>query len=142
MIFEEENNLDSKATPEEVEDTPEEVEATPEEVEATPEEVEAIPEEVKTDLDDEGSSLDGDSKDYSQVSIFGEKVGMSRIFLDGGDSDCPVTVIQAGPCYVTQLKSLDSDGYSSVQISYGDMKLYKVTISLNCHYKMAYLEPM
>ena len=142
MIFEEKNNLDSKATPEEVEATPEEVEATPEEVEATPEEVEANPEEVKTDSDEEGSSLEEDSKDYSQVSIFGVKVGMSRIFLDEGDSDCPVTVIQAGPCYVTQLKSLDSDGYSSVQISYGDMKLKKVTNSIKGHYKKADLEPM
>ena len=120
MIFEEENNLDSKATPEEVEATPEEVEATPE----------------------EGSSSRQGSKDYSQVSIFGVKVGMSRIFLDEGDSDCPVTVIQAGPCYVTQLKSLDSDGYSSVQISYGDMKLKKVTNSIKGHYKKVNLEPM
>ena len=147
MIFEEENNLDSKATPEEVEATPEEVEAAQEEVEATPEEETAseevgdTPEEVEA-ASEEGSDSGQGSKDYSQVSIFGVKVGMSRIFLDEGDSDCPVTVIQAGPCYVTQLKSLDSDGYSSVQISYGDMKLKKVTNSIKGHYKKVNLEPM
>lgn len=142
MIFEEENNLDLKATPEEVEATPEEEATAPEKVETSPEEGATTPEEAKTSSKEEGSNSGQGSKNYSQVSIFGVKVGMSRIFLDEGDSDCPVTVIQAGPCYVTQLKSLDSDGYTSVQISYGNMKLKKVTNSIKGHYKKADLEPM
>ena len=47
---------------------------------------------------------------------------MSRLFLENGDSDCPVTVINAGPCYVTQIKTIDKEGYNAVQISYRDEK--------------------
>ena len=139
MMFEEEknNNLENQeAAPEEVEAAPEEVEAAPEEVEAAPEEVEAAPEEV------EAAPEEASDKNYEQVSIFGKKIGMSRIFLDEGDSDCPVTIIEAGPCYVTQLKTLNTDGYNSVQISYGDMKAKKVTNASKGHYKNAGLEPM
>ena len=146
MTFEEEkdNNLEQQeAAPEEVEVTPEEVEATSEEVEVTPEEAEAAPEEVEATPEEAEATPEEDSgKDYEQVSIFGKKIGMSRIFLDEGDSDCPVTIIEAGPCYVTQLKTLNADGYNSVQISYGDMKAKKVTNATKGHYKKAGLEPM
>ena len=49
--------------------------------------------------------------------ILGRKLGMTRIFLDQG-RDCPVTVIQAGPCTVSQLKTIKNDGYDAVQIGY------------------------
>ena len=52
------------------------------------------------------------------IGILGKKLGMSQLFDDNGNA-VPVTLIQAGPCRVTQLKSLAVDGYSAVQIGYG-----------------------
>ena len=49
--------------------------------------------------------------------IIGRKVGMTRIFDDLG-TDYPVTIIEAGPCEVTQIKSIDNEGYSSVQMGF------------------------
>jgi len=55
------------------------------------------------------------------VGILGKKLGMSQLFDDKGNA-VPVTLIQAGPCRVTQLKSLSVDGYSAVQIGFGFSK--------------------
>ncbi|WP_127132349.1 50S ribosomal protein L3 [Pseudoflavitalea rhizosphaerae] len=53
--------------------------------------------------------------------IIGKKVGMTSIFSpDGKQTSC--TIIEAGPCVVTQVKTKDTDGYSAVQIAYGDKK--------------------
>ncbi|ABX09609.1 50S ribosomal protein L3 [Prochlorococcus marinus] len=52
------------------------------------------------------------------IGILGKKLGMSQFFDDKGRS-VPVTLIEAGPCRITQLKSLATDGYSAVQIGYG-----------------------
>ena len=49
--------------------------------------------------------------------IIGRKVGMTRIFDDLG-SDYPVTIIEAGPCEITQIKSINNEGYSSIQMGY------------------------
>ena len=76
---------------------------------------------------------EADKKDYDQVSIFGKKIGMSRIFLDEGN-DCPVTVIEAGPCYVTQIKTKGSEGYNSIQISYGAIKKNQINKASKGHY--------
>lgn len=54
-------------------------------------------------------------------ALLGYKVGMTQIIDDDG-TVTPVTVIQAGPCYVTQLKSKDSDGYNAVQIGFDEVK--------------------
>lgn len=51
--------------------------------------------------------------------ILGRKVGMTQVFDESGKS-IPVTVIQAGPCHVLQLKTVASDGYDAVQLGYGD----------------------
>lgn len=55
------------------------------------------------------------------VGILGTKLGMTQVFDETGNA-VPVTVIQAGPCVVTQIKTEQTDGYSSVQIGYGDVK--------------------
>ena len=55
------------------------------------------------------------------VGILGKKLGMSQLFDKQGNA-VPVTLIQAGPCRVTQLKSLSVDGYSAVQIGFGFSK--------------------
>lgn len=53
--------------------------------------------------------------------ILGRKVGMTQLFDDNGNV-VPVTVIEAGPCYVTQIKTQESDGYHAVQIGFGQIK--------------------
>jgi large subunit ribosomal protein L3 len=53
--------------------------------------------------------------------LLGRKVGMTQIFADDGRV-VPVTVIEAGPCYVTQLRTKERDGYEAVQIGYGAAK--------------------
>jgi large subunit ribosomal protein L3 len=53
--------------------------------------------------------------------ILGKKVGMTQIFDEKGEI-VPVTVIEAGPCYVTQIKSEDKDGYPAMQLGFGSVK--------------------
>jgi large subunit ribosomal protein L3 len=55
------------------------------------------------------------------VGIFGTKLGMTQVFDDAGRA-IPVTVIQAGPCTVTQIKTKQTDGYSAIQVGYGEVK--------------------
>ncbi len=54
------------------------------------------------------------------VGILGTKLGMTQVFDEAGKA-IPVTVIQAGPCTVTQVKSAQTDGYSAIQVGYGDV---------------------
>ncbi len=54
-------------------------------------------------------------------AILGRKLGMTR-YYDGEGRNIPVTVIEAGPCYVSQLKNQSNDGYSAVQLAYEDLK--------------------
>ncbi len=53
--------------------------------------------------------------------LIGRKIGMTRFFTEDGDN-VPVTVIQAGPCVVTQVKTDEADGYNAVQLGYEDVK--------------------
>lgn len=55
------------------------------------------------------------------VGILGTKLGMTQIFDESGQS-IPVTVIQAGPCHVTQIKTQQTDGYSAIQLGYEEVK--------------------
>ena len=54
-------------------------------------------------------------------TLIGRKVGMTRLY-DGEGRNIPVTVIQAGPCYVSQIKTIDVDGYDGVQLAFEDVK--------------------
>ncbi|MEE8886006.1 MAG: 50S ribosomal protein L3 [Eubacteriales bacterium] len=54
-------------------------------------------------------------------AILATKVGMTQIFDENGNA-IPVTVLQAGPCVVTQVKTVENDGYSAVQVGYGDIR--------------------
>lgn len=54
------------------------------------------------------------------VGILGTKLGMTQVFDEAGKA-IPVTVIQAGPCTVTQVKTAQTDGYSAIQVGYGDV---------------------
>jgi len=68
--------------------------------------------------------------------ILGTKIGMTHVFTDEGKM-VPVTVVQAGPVYVTQLKSEDIDGYTAVQVGYGEAKESKLTFPKFGHLKKA-----
>jgi large subunit ribosomal protein L3 len=70
------------------------------------------------------------------VGLLGKKLGMSQIFDKEGNL-VPVTYIQAGPCYILQRKTKDSDGYSAVQIGFGDKREKNTTKPLMGHFKKA-----
>ncbi len=55
------------------------------------------------------------------LTLLGRKMGMTRYFMEDG-TNVPVTVIEVGPCIVTQLRTAENDGYSAVQIGYGEAK--------------------
>ncbi len=71
--------------------------------------------------------------------ILGTKVGMTHLFTEEGRM-VPVTVIQAGPVYVTQIKTLEKDKYSAVQVGYGDAKEKHLTFPKFGHLKKAGLK--
>lgn len=58
--------------------------------------------------------------------ILGRKVGMTQLYNESGEA-VPVTVIEAGPCYVTQVKTVDIDGYNAVQIGFDELAERKLT---------------
>ena len=58
--------------------------------------------------------------------ILGKKVGMTQIFTDRGEA-VPVTVIEAGPCFVAQIKTVERDGYSAVQLGFVETKPTRLT---------------
>lgn len=59
-------------------------------------------------------------------SIIGKKVGMTQVFDEQGNA-IPVTVIEAGPCYVTQVRNADRDGYTAVQLGFDETKPKRLT---------------
>lgn len=66
-------------------------------------------------------------------SILGKKVGMTQIFTEDGEV-IPVTVLEAGPVVVTQKKSVEIDGYSAIQIGYGEVKEKRINKPLKGHF--------
>jgi large subunit ribosomal protein L3 len=68
----------------------------------------------------QGQQVEGEPVTVS-VGILGTKLGMTQIFDEAGVS-IPVTVIQAGPCTVTQVKTKETDGYFAIQVGYGEVK--------------------
>ena len=72
--------------------------------------------------------------------IIGKKIGMTSIFDDAG-KNIPCTVIEAGPCVVTQVKTKDIDGYDAIQIAYDDKKDKHTTAALKGHFAKAGVSP-
>ena len=68
--------------------------------------------------------------------IIGKKVGMTQIFDEKGNV-IPVTVIEAGPCVVAQVKTVETDGYSAVQLGFGDVKEKKMNKPEKGHFAKA-----
>ncbi|MEX0699162.1 MAG: 50S ribosomal protein L3 [Acidimicrobiia bacterium] len=73
-------------------------------------------------------------------AILGEKLGMTQIFDDQARA-IPVTVIKAGPCQIVQVKTEETDGYSSVQLAFGDIKPSRVTEPVKGHFEKAGVTP-
>ena len=73
-------------------------------------------------------------------ALLGKKLGMTQIFDEQGKV-IPVTVIEAGPCTVVQIKTKDADGYEAVQLGFGEVKANKVIKPKAGHFKKANVEP-
>ena len=69
-------------------------------------------------------------------AILATKVGMTQIFNEDGML-IPVTVLQAGPCVVTQVKTDENDGYAALQLGYGDVKVQRMNKPLKGHFDKA-----
>jgi len=73
-------------------------------------------------------------------AILGKKLGMTQVWSDD-DRLLPVTVIEAGPCVVAQVRTLERDGYRAIQLGYGDIKESKVNKPDMGHFKKAGVAP-
>ena len=75
-----------------------------------------------------------------QKALIGKKIGMTQIFDEKGKV-VPVTVVEAGPCVVSQIKTVETDGYNAIQVGFGDIKPKHVTKPLQGHFKKADVAP-
>lgn len=73
--------------------------------------------------------------------LIGKKVGMTQVY-DSDNRLVPVTVVEAGPCPVVQVKNTETDGYRSVQIGYGTQKEHRISKPMNGHFKKAGVDPV
>ena len=73
--------------------------------------------------------------------ILGKKVGMTQIFDEGGEV-IPVTVIEAGPCFVVQKKTLERDGYQAIQLGFEEVKPKRLTGGQRGHLRKSNLPPL
>lgn len=72
--------------------------------------------------------------------LIGKKIGMTQIFDENGKV-IPVTVVEAGPCTVTQIKTMDNDGYEAIQVGFGDVKVSRVNKPMKGHFDKADVAP-
>lgn len=72
--------------------------------------------------------------------LIGKKIGMTQIFDEAGNA-VPVTVVEAGPCVVTQKKTTENDGYEAVQVGFGDVKVARVNKPMKGHFDKANVAP-
>ena len=75
-----------------------------------------------------------------QKAIIGKKIGMTHIFDETGKV-IPVTVVEAGPCVIVQKKTIENDGYESVQMGFGDIKPQRVNKPMKGHFAKADVAP-
>ena len=76
-----------------------------------------------------------------QKSILGRKIGMSQVFDEEGKA-VPVTVIEAGPCYVVQKKTMERDGYTALQVGFEEVRREKLNSPLRGHFKKNNVKPL
>lgn len=75
-----------------------------------------------------------------QKAIIAKKIGMTQIFSETGLL-IPVTVLEAGPCVVTQKKTVENDGYDAIQVGFGEVKVNKLNKPAKGHFDKAGVEP-
>nr|YP_010986354.1 ribosomal protein L3 [Pachymeniopsis lanceolata]WOL37272.1 ribosomal protein L3 [Pachymeniopsis lanceolata] len=75
------------------------------------------------------------------ISLLGKKIGMTQIFDDKGIA-IPVTVLEMGPCIITQIKNIETDGYQAIQIGYKIIKIDKITKPIIGHLQKNNLPPV
>ncbi len=75
-----------------------------------------------------------------QKAILGKKIGMTQVFADKGVV-VPVTVIEAGPCTITQVKTLDTDGYTAIQVAFGSIRESRLNKPEKGHFKRSGVKP-
>ena len=68
--------------------------------------------------------------------LIGKKIGMTQVFSNNG-SLLPVTIVEAGPCVVTQVKTITRDGYDAIQVGYSDLKEKHLNKPQSGHFKKA-----
>jgi len=90
---------------------------------------ELVSEEEVADKQSNNSSIDA-------PLILGKKLGMTRIFDENGQ-DYPATLVEAGPCFVTQIKTVENDGYSSIQLGFSKNRDKKTNKALKGHFNNA-----
>ncbi|MDD4350790.1 MAG: 50S ribosomal protein L3 [Clostridia bacterium] len=73
-------------------------------------------------------------------AILGKKLGMTQVFNSKGIVS-PVTVVEAGPCFVTQIKTVDKDGYDAIQVAFGDVKENQINKAIAGTFKKSGVEP-
>ena len=73
-------------------------------------------------------------------ALLGKKIGMTQIFAETGEV-IPVTVIEAGPEVVTQIKTVETDGYNAVQVAFEDQKAHRVNKPMAGHFEKAGVAP-
>ena len=72
--------------------------------------------------------------------LIAKKIGMTQIFAEDG-AVIPVTVVEAGPCAVVQIKTVEKDGYAAAQLGFGELKLNKTNKPMQGHFKKADVAP-
>ena len=75
-----------------------------------------------------------------QKGLIGKKLGMTQLF-DANGNVVPVTVIEAGPCVISQKKTVENDGYDAVQVGFGDLKAAKVNKPMKGHFAKGDVAP-
>ena len=75
-----------------------------------------------------------------QKAIVGKKLGMTQLF-DANGNVVPVTVIEAGPCAISQKKTAENDGYEAIQVGFGDLKASKVNKPMKGHFSKGDVAP-
>lgn len=85
--------------------------------------------------------LGGQGKRFAMIpALLGKKIGMTQVFDDGGTA-VPVTIIQAGPCTIMQVRERSRDGYDAVQLGFEDTKPHRATLAAIGHARRAKTTP-
>ena len=106
------------------------------------EEKDIASEDDKSD-DSKGEAVESDeevSKEINFPHLIGKKIGMTQLFLDDGNS-LPATILEVGPCSITQIKKESTEGYSSIQLSFKELKKNKANKSQLGHFSKSKVSP-